>query len=260
MSGTPWWKKEVSLRRPRGTVVVAKPVAPADLVERAAALFEELETDLNRTTLHAYLPTPTPAPPAEPVVPSEPAGAGPPALPAVWPQALVDPAPVFYVPTPVEVTPTVEPEPEFFARPSVPEAEYFLEPVPAPLPLDEAPETFWPPVSSFPFDDHSEVETFGVAAFDDTARFDDTAHFDDTAPYDPDPFEPVSFEAPFEPVSFEPEPEPEVQTPSLDWHPFVPEEPVAEVEPEPVLEVEAEVELVPAAEATPAPREIEPEP
>ena len=117
MSGTHWWKKEVALRRPRGTVVVAKPVVPAELVERAAALFEELETDLGRSALHDL----DPAPPVLPVTPVE---SEPPGLPAVWPQALVDTAPTFRAPEP------------------------------APLLLDETPVTAWPPVSPFPVEAH----------------------------------------------------------------------------------------------------------
>ena len=157
--------------------------------------------------------------------------------------------------------PAVEPEPEFIARPSVPEAEYFLEPVPAPLPLDETPETFWRPVTPFPLDDQTDFASAVTAAFDDTepfgetGAFEDSGSFEDSAPYEPDPFEApepyelhptpatsfdeASFDAApfdpvsFEPVSFEPEPEPEVHTPALEWRPLVPRpEPVAEVAPE----------------------------
>src|SRR5476651_1343982 len=138
MSGIHWWKKEVSLRRPRGTVVVAKPVVPADLIERAAALFDQLETDLSRSSLHEHVPTP--ATPPEPVSPGEPAGNASPALPAVWPQALVDLPPQFYapvhVPAPVDPAleksaPTPEPEPQHFAELSFSEAAYSFEPEPA---------------------------------------------------------------------------------------------------------------------------------
>lgn len=152
MSGIHWWKTEVTLRRPRGTVVVAKPVVaadtvrPADLVERAAALFNELETDRGRSSLHELAPPPRVLP-VRAALPADAAESAPPAFPAVWPQALVDPVPMFHVPAPVEVTPTFELEP-------------------APLSLDETPVTFWPPVSPFPVEAHADAEPSAVMSSD----------------------------------------------------------------------------------------------
>ena len=217
MSGIHWWKKEVTLRRPRGTVVVAKPVVsadtvpkdtvpkdtvlPADLVERAAALFDELETDLGRSSLHELAPAP-PLLPVKAARPADPAGSAPPALPAVWPQALVDPVPPFRVPDP------------------------------APLPLDETPVTVWPPVRPFPVDAHIDAEPPGA-----------------NEPFD-SPF--LSFDPGLEP---EPEPEPEhvAHTPAVEWPPFVLEEPAPELEP--AAEVESEPEPEPEPEQAPPPVE-----
>ena len=83
MSITPWWKKEISLRRrPRGTVVVAKPLIAPELVERAAAIFEPPDV---------FEPSIWPVEPSEPerddVLARPPAPAP---LPQVWPPALVD--------------------------------------------------------------------------------------------------------------------------------------------------------------------------
>ena len=101
----PWWKKEISLRRrPRGTVVVAKPVIPPEIVERAAAIFE-LESD--------------PPAPAEPSIwPVEPAqgdvlasAPSPAPLPQVWPKALAEMA--SYTPPPAIVPPArLDPGPQ----------------------------------------------------------------------------------------------------------------------------------------------------
>ena len=101
MSASPWWKKElVARRRPRGTVVVAKPLIPPALVERAAEIFE--------------LP-PEPAPPvAAPAIrPAAPAET--PALPPVWPRAIAEtPPPVTrpVAPVALELLPGPEPDPE----------------------------------------------------------------------------------------------------------------------------------------------------
>ncbi len=111
MSASPWWKKELmARRRPRGTVVVAKPLIPPALVERAAEIFER---------------PPEPAPPvAVPAFrPTGPAEA--PTQPPVWPRAFaVLPPPVAgpVVPPALELVPEPEPDPEPEPEPELPPA------------------------------------------------------------------------------------------------------------------------------------------